>query len=139
MTGARKALLAAAVVALLTIPGIAVASGAFDGGDDQATIVDDQGITATIESGFSVDEADDSAGDPSDDLDEAIEVEDSSDDLDEAIEVEDSSDDLDEASEVEDSSEDLDESDDEGSTADEDHSSSDEDDQADDEADDFED
>ena len=112
MTGARKALLAAAVVALLAIPGIAVASGAFDGGDDQ-------GITATIESGFSVDEADDSAGDPADDLDEATEVEDSSDDLDEA-------------SEVEDSSEDLDESDDEGGTAHEDDSSSDEDDQADD-------
>ena len=42
MTRKRKALLAAAVVALLTVPGVAMASGAFSAGGDDLGVVDDR-------------------------------------------------------------------------------------------------
>jgi len=86
MTYKRKALLAAAVAALLTVPGVALASGTFDDGGhsaivDEVTTIGDS--TYTDISGDSIgDLADDSSDDLSDALDEADEVEDSADGVD---------------------------------------------------------
>ena len=89
MTNKRKALLAAAVAALLTVPGVALASGAFDGGNtaivDEVTTIGEDTSPGIADDSV----ADDSSDDPSDDVDEATEVEDSADDL-----ADDSADDL---------------------------------------------
>jgi hypothetical protein len=109
VTNKRKALLAAAVAALLTLPGVAMASGAFDGGDGHAATVEE--VTTTIDQAAATDTLDDSVGDPaddrstdpSDDRDEVTQVEDSADEADDVAEMEDTSGDADEATEVEDS------------------------------------
>jgi hypothetical protein len=102
VTNKRKALLTVAVAALLAVPGVAMASGAFDGGDGHAATIEE--VTTTIDQSAGTDISDDSIGDlaedsstdPSGDLDEATEVEDSADEADdsadEAAEVEDSAD-----------------------------------------------
>jgi hypothetical protein len=85
VTNKRKALLAAAVAALLTVPGVAMASGAFDGGDGHAATVEE--VTTTIDQAAAADTSDDSVGDLAEDP-----ATDLADDVDEAAEVEDSAD-----------------------------------------------
>jgi hypothetical protein len=109
VTNKRKALLTVAVAALLAVPGVAMASGAFDGGDGHAATIEE--VTTTIDQSAGTDISDDSIGDlaedsstdPSGDLDEATEVEDSADEADDVAEMEDDFDDVDEAADVEDS------------------------------------
>jgi hypothetical protein len=109
VTNKRKALLAVAVAALLTVPGVALASGAFDGGSHAATVEE---VTTTIGQSAGTDISDDTAGAPADDssasltddLNEAAEAEDSLGDVDDVAEIEDTSDDVNEAAEAEDSS-----------------------------------